>query len=90
MNIWRNDEVADYAAVVCKYSRHPEMVREESVVKFSNDDFNVFVMPDESAVRDAVYGGATRLENAPVPVHLPTERLLERRQLPVRKNMTLK
>ena len=71
-------EIADYAVVVRKYSRHPETVREESVVKFSNDDFNVFVMPEELAVMDAVYGGAVRLVEAPVTVRFPTRDAFER------------
>ena len=71
-------EIADYAVVVRKYSRHPETIREDSVVKFSNDDFNVFVMPDESAVKDAVYGGAVRLAEAPVTVRFPTRHTFER------------
>lgn len=71
-------EIVDYAVVVRKYSRHPEIVREDAVVKFSNDDFNVFVVPDESAVRDAVDGGAVRLENAPVEVQFPTTNSLKR------------
>ena len=71
-------EIADYTVVVRKYSRHPETVREESVVKFSNDDFNVFVMPDEPAVKDAIYEGAIRLENAPVAVRFPTRHTFER------------
>ena len=71
-------EIADYAVVVRKYSRHPETIREDSVVKFSNDDFNVFVMPDESTARDAVYGGAVRLAEAPVTVRFPTRDAFER------------
>lgn len=66
------DEVADYAVVVRKYSDHPEAVFENSVVRFSNDDFNVFVMKDRAAVRDAVYGGAERLADAAVTVRFPT------------------
>jgi len=68
------DYLEPYAVVVRKYSHHPESVFEDAVAQFSNADFNVFVLKDETAVETAVRSGAQRLSAAPVSVRFPTAR----------------
>lgn len=61
---------APFAVVVAKYTDHPEVVFEESVLEVSTADHNVFVLADERAVRDAVEAGATRLTDTPLRLQI--------------------
>lgn len=66
------EDVERFAVAVRKYSEHPDGIFEDSVVRFSADEYNVFVMRDDAGVRAAVDDGAARLSDAPVNVRVPT------------------
>ncbi|MEF8831651.1 MAG: hypothetical protein V5A23_08975, partial [Halobacteriales archaeon] len=61
---------APFAVIVAKYTDHPEVVFEESVLEVSTSDHNVFVLADEAAVREAVEAGATRLTDTPLRLQI--------------------
>lgn len=55
------DVVEEFTVVVRKYTDHPNNIFKNSVAKQSIDDYNCFLMTDQSAVEQAVQEGATRL-----------------------------
>lgn len=55
------DDPADYAVVVEKYTGHPDVVFEHSVIERTLDGHNCFVLTDQQAVEQAVDEGATAI-----------------------------
>lgn len=62
------DDVAPYAVVVRRYSRHPENVFNAAVIQRRAGEHNVFVLRDKRSVALAVKQGATRLVDTDLDV----------------------
>jgi methyltransferase-like protein len=59
----RVDNIEEYAVVKEQYTEHKEILR-NSVMNWSRDGYNFFVMESPRAVEEAVEQGATRLEES--------------------------
>ncbi|MFB6111528.1 MAG: hypothetical protein ABEJ35_03225 [Halobacteriaceae archaeon] len=55
------DDPDEFAVAVRKFTDHPDVVFEESVLEVGTDHFNVFVMRSRATVADAVERGARPL-----------------------------
>lgn len=59
----RVDNIEEYAVVREQYTEHKEILR-NSVMNWSRDGYNSFVMESSRAVEEAVEQGATRVEES--------------------------
>jgi methyltransferase-like protein len=57
----RVDDIKEFAVVKEQYTKHKDILR-NSVIHWSRDGYNFFVMQNPRAVEEAVEQGATRLE----------------------------
>jgi methyltransferase-like protein len=57
----RVDDIKEFAVVKEQYTEHKDILR-NSVIHWSRDGYNFFVMQNPRAVEEAVEQGATRLE----------------------------
>lgn len=55
------DVPEEFAVVIKKYTAHPENIFKASVLQRSVNDYNCFLLTDQTAVEQAVTQGATRL-----------------------------
>lgn len=58
------DAIEEFVVVVEKYTAHLDNIFKQSVIQRSADNYNRFLMTDQTAVEQAVHEGATRLINA--------------------------
>lgn len=63
-------EVEPFAVVKRKYTAHPRVLFEDSVVQRGLGQFNCFVMKDEAAVDRAIEAGARRLSETDLDLQL--------------------
>ncbi len=55
------DDPDEYVVVRQKYTRHPDILFKQSVLKRDTPDNNLFLMKDKTAVEAAITNGATAL-----------------------------
>lgn len=67
------DSIADFCVLKRKYTEHPRILFEGSVLHRSIGNFNCFVMKDETAVRQAVEHGAIELHETELDVPIQSD-----------------
>lgn len=58
------EDINEYCVVKRKFTEHPDVLFEKSVLRTSTSDYNIFVMKDRDSVEIATERGATPLADA--------------------------